>query len=133
MISYTIIFEMKPKACPRPRLGKFGTFNPKDYTAWKYAFGLIAKQHIKKPITGPVTLEILFQFKKSKYWSKKKKAAANWHTQKSDIDNLQKSVLDALNGIAYVDDSQVCDLSAMKVWGDEDQIQVFLMEIVQKQ
>lgn len=40
---------------------------------------------------------------------------------KPDIDNIVKSVLDALNGVAYADDSQVMLLDARKRWRDCDQ------------
>ena len=40
------------------------------------------------------------------------------HQQKPDLDNLIKSVLDAL----FEDDSHIYDLSAKKIWGDVGQI-----------
>lgn len=36
-----------------------------------------------------------------------------------DVDNLAKSVLDALNGIAWMDDGQVCILTVRKSYDDE--------------
>ena len=41
------------------------------------------------------------------------------HTKKPDCDNVDKSVLDGINGIAYEDDRQVCDLHTIKRYGDE--------------
>lgn len=38
---------------------------------------------------------------------------------KPDIDNIQKAVLDGLNGVAYDDDSQVVDVHCRKVYTDE--------------
>jgi len=32
------------------------------------------------------------------------------------VDNLAKAILDAIRGIAYGDDTQVCMLTAMKWW-----------------
>ena len=48
-------------------------------------------------------------------WSKKKKVAMDGqpHQQRKDIDNLIKSLLDAL----YHDDSCVWDIRATKIWG----------------
>jgi Holliday junction resolvase RusA-like endonuclease len=38
---------------------------------------------------------------------------------KPDIDNLVKAILDALNGgIAYEDDKQIVELTAVKLYGD---------------
>ena len=37
-------------------------------------------------------------------------------TNSPDLDNIVKSVCDALNGIAYFDDSQICKLSIHKYY-----------------
>ena len=51
------------------------------------------------------------------------------HTKRPDCDNLAKSILDALNGIAYDDDSQICSLSVFKFYGDEPRVEISLGEI----
>ena len=58
--------------------------------------------------------EITFYMPMPKSWSKKKKEAMDNkpHQSRPDIDNLIKSVLDAV----YVDDSTVWQISAKKVW-----------------
>jgi Holliday junction resolvase RusA-like endonuclease len=48
------------------------------------------------------------------------------HTFTPDADNLGKLVKDALNGIAYKDDSQVSDLRVTKQWSDHDRTTVTL-------
>ena len=40
------------------------------------------------------------------------------HTQKPDADNVEKAVLDALNGVAFLDDCQVYDVRVTKHWGE---------------
>lgn len=40
-------------------------------------------------------------------------------TKKPDIDNIAKVILDALNGIAYRDDTQVVRLTVTKAYNDE--------------
>ena len=54
------------------------------------------------------------------------------HTKKIDCDNLAKIILDSLNGIAYKDDAQVCELSVCKYYGDEPRVEVRLYEINEK-
>lgn len=49
--------------------------------------------------------------------------------QKPDCDNIAKIVLDALNGLAYDDDSQVTDLEVHKFYGDIGDVFVRLEEI----
>ena len=45
-------------------------------------------------------------------------------TSKPDIDNSVKSIFDALNGVAYHDDSQIVDLSVRKVYGETPKVEV---------
>ena len=123
-----IIFDAKPKPAPRPRVTKYGTYNDKAYTNYKKALRLVAQRQIKAPLEGAIKMSIVFQFKKPKSWSKKKREAAFWHTQKPDADNLAKAVKDALNGLAYRDDSQICDMDLVKIWGENDRITIELGE-----
>jgi len=47
---------------------------------------------------------------------------------KPDIDNIIKVLCDALNGVAYQDDSQVVAVTAEKRWGDEPHVWVEIRE-----
>lgn len=53
-------------------------------------------------------------------WSKKKRASMDCqpHQQKPDLDNLTKSLLDAL----FEDDSHIWDARTSKVWGETGMI-----------
>ena len=113
---HNIWIEAKPFPAPRPRVTKTGTYNDPKYTSYKKALGLIAKSKIKKPLENEVKVTIVFFYETPKSWSKKKKELANWHKSKPDIDNLIKTVLDALNGIAYKDDGQVVAIVASKMY-----------------
>jgi len=113
-MSYNIWYPIKPKSAPRPRVTKFGTYNNKDYTDWKKGLSLLAKTKIKKPLENEVFIKIDFFYEIPKSWSKSKKENAKWHKVKPDIDNLLKSCLDSLNGIAYKDDCQVVMVQARK-------------------
>lgn len=44
------------------------------------------------------------------------------HIKKPDIDNLVKAVLDALNGVAFDDDNQICELHAHKIYAETPKI-----------
>lgn len=127
-----IFIPMRPVPAPRPRVTKHGTYNDPKYTQAKKAIGLSAKQIIRKPYPSgtPIGLKIDFFFEIPKSWGKTKKEAAKWHTSRPDADNLEKTVKDALNGILYDDDSQVCWVQKRKQYAAFDGISI---EVVQLQ
>jgi Holliday junction resolvase RusA-like endonuclease len=47
---------------------------------------------------------------------------------KPDLDNVAKAVLDAINGIVYVDDAQVINLVATKRYATDPRVEVYLFE-----
>ena len=53
------------------------------------------------------------------------------YTKKSDIDNITKIILDALNGVAYKDDAQIVELKAKKIYGESNKIYVQLEEVIE--
>ena len=124
-----IWYPVKPKPAPRPRVTKSGTFNAKDYTDWKKGLNLLARTQIKKPFEKELFVKIDFFYEIPKSWSKKKKESANWHTSKPDIDNLIKSVLDGLNGVAFIDDAQVSSIQARKQYASFTGVKIEIEEI----
>ena len=50
-------------------------------------------------------------------------------TKKPDIDNIMKVVLDALNGVAYHDDSQIVKIYAVKYFSEYPEVKVTISEI----
>lgn len=51
-------------------------------------------------------------------------------TKKPDIDNIAKVVLDALNGVAYVDDKQVVELRVSKRWSFDEELEIDVREVL---
>lgn len=118
MITFTI--PGKPFAKQRPRATRQGrVYTPNETVTFERTVGQIALQHFSEPLEGPVRITIRATFETPKSWSKKKTAELinRPHTQKPDLDNIAKSIKDALNRIAYSDDSQVCQMFVSKVWG----------------
>lgn len=74
------------------------------------------------PLTAPlfVTMEFVFPRPAAKQW-KSKPMPREWKASKPDVDNLAKSVFDALNGILWADDSQIvrCTIAKVIAKGDE--------------
>lgn len=72
--------------------------------------------------SGPVALIATFIFPRTKGQTWKTKPMPRLpHDKKPDIDNVLKAVQDALNGLAYADDSQIVRVEITKVVaaGDE--------------
>lgn len=113
----------KPFAKQRPRFAKGRTYTPAQTVSFERVVGQYAMAEKCPLLDGPVRLKITAIFEPAKSWSKKRKAAALWgpHTQKPDLDNIEKAILDGLNRIAFADDSQVCMVEKRKMWGSEAQ------------
>ena len=50
-------------------------------------------------------------------------------TKKPDSDNIIKIILDALNGVAYWDDSQVCRVYFDKMYAENPETKIIIKEI----
>lgn len=65
----------------------------------------------RAPLSGPVEIDLRIEVAIPASWSKRKRAEAEagalWPAKKPDLSNVQKAVEDALNGVAYGDDSQI--------------------------
>lgn len=70
---------------------------------YKTAVGWMARTAIDEPLTGDVSITLRW-FRQAK---------------RGDLDNRTKVMLDALNGIAYSDDSQVAEIHAYR-YDDKD-------------
>lgn len=84
-----------------------------------------------EPTEKPVEAIIKIQFAPPESLNKKKKNTLLFtpYDKRPDCDNLAKSILDALNGLAYKDDKQITYLSIEKLYGEENKIEVDLEEI----
>lgn len=130
MTSFTI--PGKPFAKQRPRATRQGrVYTPKETVSFERKVGQIAALHFPKPMEGPVRLRVTAIFEPAQSWSTKKRVAAMGkpHTQKPDLDNIQKSLKDGMNRIAWRDDSQVAQVIAMKRWGERAETLIEVEEI----
>lgn len=118
----------------RPRFTRSGrTYTPKktlDYEktikrAYLNKYTYLSKKSLRIKICA--YLEVA----KSHSKVKKQKMLANelQCTKKPDVDNIVKVVLDALNKVAYQDDTQVVELVAIKRWSNESRLKVIIEEI----
>jgi Holliday junction resolvase RusA-like endonuclease len=84
------------------------------------------------PLEGPIMLQILAVMPRPKsHFTKKglRLSAPLYHTSKPDADNLSKLVKDALNGVFWKDDSQVCKLFVTKAYGTAPRTEIQITPI----
>lgn len=104
------------------RHGIVRLFDPK--LAERKRVGETLKQYFPKPLEGPVKLEIHAYFK-----APCKAEIGKWKTTRADGDNLAKCLLDMLQSIAYLDDSQVVSLHVQKKWAAEASTHLFITDL----
>ena len=100
-------------------------YTPKSHpvVAYKEAVqAALAEVYSGEPLEGPLRVQVLFLMRRptAMVWKRKPMPRAPFG-RKPDMDNLLKSLLDAMNKRAFSDDSQVCEVVALKCYaaGDE--------------
>ena len=84
-------------------------------------------------LDGPLSLSIVVHLPIPASWSKAKQASALkgtvWPVSRPDLDNYEKGIMDALNGIVWNDDSQIVQLASTKVYSDEPRAVVRVVQL----
>ncbi len=125
------------QAKQRPRLSKGRVYTPQatvNYEGYvKWCYSDYANQIGWTPIENAIRAEIEVFMPVPKSDSKKKKelklSGKMRPTVKPDTDNIAKSVLDALNGVAYHDDKQIVECEVKKFYSEEPCVYVKLIEL----
>lgn len=119
----------------RPRFSRYGsTYTPAKTKNFEK---LIANEYIKQSNNYifdkvPIKVSVIIEKNIPKSATKKHRAellSQKWNITKPDIDNCLKSILDALNGIAYQDDNQVSSISAYKINSTRNFITIKIAEL----
>lgn len=112
-----------PVAQGRPRFfrrgDKVGCYDPERSKRWKAEVAQIARLKRVKQAEGALAVGMTFYLPVPK--SLKKKREGQPHTVKPDVSNLAKLVEDALNGIAWRDDSEIALLVLEKRYAGRGQ------------
>ena len=98
----------------------------KELKAWRQDVAVAARRAYSGPLlVGPVAIVLIFARPRLKWHfgtgrnAGKLKASAPSHpTTKPDSIKLTRAVEDALTGVIWADDAQVCGHEIYKVWGD---------------
>ncbi len=119
---YSTFIPMEPKGKQRPKIVRranspFPVAITPDQTvmAENRVQGHVAGEWQRPPYEGPLQVQIVVRLQKP---ASKPKKRPCWPTGKPDSDNYAKLLLDALNGVVWRDDSQVCRLFVEKVYCD---------------
>jgi Holliday junction resolvase RusA-like endonuclease len=128
MVRFTIPGEPTGKA--RPRVTKWGVYTPEKTVLYE---NLVKTCYDGPMMEGPLSMEIIAYYQIAKSASKKQQQAMRelkiLPTKKPDCDNVIKIIADALNNIAYKDDSQIVIAKILKRYSDNPRVEVELEEI----
>ena len=123
IVSFTVSGAAKPK-------GSMRAFVPKGWTrpvltssstsvkAWEQTIRAVAQGYAESYTTGAVRVRLCFALPRPQRLSRQ---ASRLHTKRPDVDKLARAALDALTGVLWKDDSQVCSLIALKAYARPDE------------
>lgn len=135
-IRFTVPGEPVGKGRPRVvRNGGFSrTYTPEKTASYENLVKLeFQRQGGRMLKDGPLKMRISAWYSIPRSASKRKQQAMTGGlirpTKRPDLDNCAKSICDALNGLAYRDDSQIVTLIVEKWFGEEPRVDVEIREV----
>lgn len=125
---YTGFVAGIPVAKARPRFTKTGrTYTPQKTKTWENTIrAFVLASFFKAQTDKPVGVQLQFNMPRPKSAPK----GRIYPQAKPDLDNLEKAVLDALNGVVWLDDAQVVNKYAAKVYGARPGVHIVVTEVV---
>lgn len=141
IIEFTVPGQPKGKARPKVTVrGSYAhAYTPQETVEYENYVKLMYRETVNHQydgrgyLHGAIRANIIARFSIPKSTSKKRRLMMLQneikYTKKADCDNIAKSILDALNGVAYDDDSQISELSVVKRYGITPLVVVTLTEL----
>lgn len=134
MVKVEFTIKGEPRGKGRPRFTRTGrVYTPSETSQYEALVALGYRNSVRGyKFTSPVRVTIGAYHKPPKKSKKVVKDMLDWHilpTKKPDVDNIAKIILDALNGVAWDDDTQVVDLLVYKRYEEEPFVKVIIEEI----
>lgn len=135
-INFTVPGE--PRGKGRPRFSRSGhTYTDSETRAYEnkiIAYYRKAHGAFHFPNGAFISVDVVAYLPIPKSATKAQRAGMEAGTilpsRKPDVDNIEKAVLDALNGIAYKDDARVCRTSCRKFYGSEPRLEITVKEVI---
>lgn len=118
MKTLTIIVPGRPVPKARPRVTSHGTYTPQRtqaHTEWVQAHAREVMAG-SPPLTGPIQVMVFHYLKGDP-------------TKRPDLLNLDMLVADALSGIVYQDDSQIIEMTSMKLRSTPEETRIEIQEM----
>ena len=135
-VKFTVFGEPKGKGRPRFNTRTGHAITPKDTVTYET---LVHMEYLNQcgnarfPDDAMLDMRIKAYYSIPQSKSKKKKelmrAGVIRPTKKPDMDNCIKIIADALNKIAYHDDTQIVDCQVRKFYSDDPRVEVRILEI----
>ncbi len=117
-MTWLVVMPGEPQGKGRPRFGKGRVYTPARTVSYETALAWEGKRIFGgSPLIGPLHVKVQAYFYIPGSWPRMKREAAAAgkipHETKPDCDNVLK-MLDALNGVAWVDDCQIVKVEIAK-------------------
>lgn len=135
-IRFTILGEPKGKGRPRFNTHTGHAITPKDtvnYETLAHMEYMKQCENFRFPEDAMLDMRIKAFYSIPKSKSKKVKESMRKHivrpTKKPDMDNVIKIIADALNQVAYRDDTQIVDCQCRKFYSEEPRVEVSIKQI----
>lgn len=121
-----------PQGKGRPRFGGGSVYTPATTSSYEQSLAWQAKAAFKgEPIAGPIAVRVIASMPIPKSWPKARQFEARTgllaHTTKPDADNILK-MLDALNGVVWIDDAQIAMATIEKRYAAEPELVVIVRQ-----
>ena len=126
---------IEPRGKGRPRFGGRVVYTDQKTKKYEMDIKSVASVLVKKKASEkPMLLNIIAKISIPQSWPQwKKMAALNGRiapTGTPDKDNIEKAVCDALNGVCWVDDSQIVGGETVKVYSEKPSIRIVVKEMI---
>ena len=135
IVTFEVEGDPVPKGRPRfARRGQFvQTYTDAKTIDYETHVAMKARQAIgaSEPLQGALTVFLYLRYTIPPSYSKKRKEACLngvEYPKKIDIDNVYKSITDAMNGIVYTDDSQIVEAHIKKVYAKSAGANIMVQE-----
>lgn len=89
---------------------------------WRSTIAWSAKQAGAIPVADPIQMTLVFIMPRPKTVKREFPSVA------PDLDKLIRAALDALTGVAYLDDGQVVEIHAHKIYGSSPGLEIRLLK-----